>query len=153
MIIAFFGHSNFNNDEKFEKHLISLIDSITSDERIDFFLGNYGSFDSFAYKCCKKYKEKNKNASLIFVTPYISEGYNSRLEYAKNMYDMIIYPEIESKPKRLAIYYRNRYMVERADVIICYINKHYGGAHEAIKYAKHLGKYIINIVDEINPSS
>lgn len=72
MIIAFFGHSNFNNDEKFEKHLISLIDSIASDERIDFFLGNYGSFDSFAYKCCKKYKEKKqKRLSDICYTLYI----------------------------------------------------------------------------------
>ena len=147
MKIAFFGHSGFCDSDKYEEQVLSIIDNYACKEKAEFLLGNYGGFDKFAYSCWKKYKDDSGNAPLIFVTPYITEGYRKNLEYASEIYDCIIYPEIEDKPKRFAICYRNRYMVEQADLIICYIKVKYGGAYQAIRYAKRLGKKIINVTN------
>jgi len=42
---------------------------------------------------------------------------------------------------------RNREMVERADLIICYIEHNRGGAYQAIQYAEKRGKTIINLAN------
>ena len=64
------------------------------------------------------------------------------------MYDSIIYPEIENKPKRYAITYCNRYMVEKADFVVAYITHDWGGAYKTYKYAKQKKKEILNISGE-----
>ena len=152
MTISFFGHSNFRWNKAYEDKTLSIIEDSVGDGEVNFLLGNYGSFDDFAYKCCKKYKDKHKNARLIFVTPYISEGYQARLERAAVDYDAIIYPPIEGRPYKFAIHYRNRYMVDNADLIICYLTKRYGGAYEAVKYAEGRGRRVINIAKNESPT-
>ena len=75
--------------------------------------------------------------SNIFVTPYITLQYRkNHLDFIKGNYDLIIYPEIEGKPLKYAITYRNRWMVERSDALICGIDHSWGGAYKAYKYAK-----------------
>jgi hypothetical protein len=38
-------------------------------------------------------------------------------------------------------------MVDRADMIICYVKKNEGGAYQTIQYAKRIGKTIINLAE------
>ena len=118
------------------------------DQAADMYLGDYGDFDRFAYDCCKKYKEAHPKISLVFVTPYlILEYQKNQLVYQQTKYDSIIYPEIESKPKRFAIIYRNQYMVEKADYVIAYVSHEWGGAYTTYKHAKRKGKEIFNLAD------
>lgn len=145
MVISFFGHSNFIGSYILEEKIMSVISDEVGAGAVDFLLGNYGGFDRFAYRCCKKYKAQSDNSSLVFVTPYISKGYKHRLNQASQEYDRIIYPGLESKPQRFAIQHRNRYMIEQSDLIICYVSREYGGAYSAIKYAKRLNRRIINL--------
>ncbi len=56
------------------------------------------------------------------------------------MYDTIVYPEIESKPIRLAITYRNKWMIENADYVVAYVNHNWGGAYRSYVYAKNSRK-------------
>ena len=150
MIISFFGHSSFPCGKEWEDRLLSTIEAEVGDKsegrdsQTDFLLGNYGNFDALAYRVCKKYKSNHPRSRLIFVTPYISEGYG-KLAVSSHDYDLTIYPEIEDKPKRFAITYRNRYMAEAADLVICYINRTSGGAYQAVNYARKLGRRIINL--------
>ena len=110
------------------------------------YLGGYGDFDRFAYECCKKYKEKHPNTSLVFITPYMTVEYQrNHLEYQKTRYDAIIYPEIENKLPRFAISYRNKWMVEKADFVVVYIDHDWGGAYTTYKHAKRKGKFICNL--------
>lgn len=149
MIITFFGHSDFCESNKYEGKVLNLLEELVGDLPAEMYLGEYGAFDSFAYSCCKKYKETHKNISLVFVTPYITEEYSkNHLSYQKTRFDGIIYPEIENKPKRFAITYRNKYMAESADVVIAYV-KHRGGAFTALKHAEKNGKRIYNIVNAL----
>ena len=150
MIITFFGHTDFPAEEKSRTAVISVLEERVGNENVEFYLGGYGNFDSFALSCCKEYKKNHENASLVFVTPYITEEYqkNHLSEISKN-FDSVIYPEIEQVPLRFAISYRNRYMVDSADLIICYVKREYGGAYQAIKYARKKGKQIINLAEKL----
>ncbi len=61
------------------------------------------------------------------------------------MYDDIIYPPIENAPLRFAIVKRNEYMVDIADLLICFVERKYGGAYRTLLYAGRKKKRIINL--------
>ena len=47
MIISMFGHATFLPNEHDEKRVISIIEKISNQSKVIFYLGGYGSFDSF----------------------------------------------------------------------------------------------------------
>lgn len=146
MIVTFCGHADFLKSEKYEQILLNLLEKVVGDRPAEMYLGGYGGFDDFAYDCCKKYKRTHPGISLVFVTPYLTEAYQKdHLKNQENRFDYILYPEIENKPKKFAIVYRNKYMVEKADVVIAYVMHDFGGAYATYTYAKRKGKEIFNL--------
>ena len=145
MIITFCGHSQFTRAEKCEKQLLSLLEEVVGDSPAEFFLGGYGAFDDFAYCCCKMYQDTHPNTKLVYITPYIF--LESNLKDNATRYDAIIYPEIENTPLRYAISHRNRWMVENADLVICFITHKLGGAYQTYRQAISKNKTIINLAD------
>ena len=119
MIITFCGHSSFVPTPEYEHKLLSLLQELIGDGNAEFFLGEYGAFDAFAYECCKKFKATHPNVKLIFVTPYISPEYQKNyLNHQEMRYDHIIYPPLENVPPKFAISRRNKWMVQKADLVI-----------------------------------
>ena len=148
MVIMFCGHAQFQKREGDEEKILHFLDEKIGKNSADIYLGDNGEFDRFAYDCCKKYKEINPNVSLLFVTPYMTMNYQrNQLECQKIRFDGIIYPEIEKKPKKFAIYYCNRWMVEKADFVVAYVKRDWGGAYTTYKYARRKGKSIFNLAD------
>ena len=147
MVISFFGHSNFCRQTECRQTVMNLLESIIGKNEVNFYLGGYGSFDNFAYRCCKEYKKAHPSASLVFVTPYLDESYNKN-HFISRDYDAVVYPPIEDIPKKYAVIHRNRYMVEISDVIIAYVNHKFGGAYKAYSYAVKQNKMIYNIYIE-----
>ena len=145
MIVTFCGHSQFSKAEKCEAQLLSLLKNAVGDNPAEFFLGGYGAFDDFAYSCCKKYQMTHPDTKLIFITPYLFGERNLKDKPAQ--YDAIIYPEIESAPPRYAISHRNRWMVEKADLVICFITHQSGGAYQAYRHAVSKKKTVFNLAD------
>ena len=149
MTIAFCGHSDYIKNSNDEKNILEILESNLKNTTIDFFLGEYGSFDLFAYECAKKFKENHTAVNLIFITPYISEQYQkNHIDYKKGRFDMILYPPLENVPLKYAISHRNRWIVEKADIIIAYITHKYGGAYTMYQYAKRKNKKIYNIAPQ-----
>ncbi len=97
----------------------------------------------------KKYKPSYLNINLIFITPYITCYQKNYLEPNKTKYDAILYPDIEHRPLRFAIHYRNKYMIEKSDFVVAYVNREWGGVYTAYKYACKKGKPIFNL-EKIN---
>jgi len=146
MIVTFCGHADFLKTEKYEQTMLNLLETVVGDRPAEMYLGGYGGFDDFAYDCCRKYKRTHPGISLVFVTPYLTEAYQKdHLKNQENRFDYILYPEIENKPKKFAIVYRNKYMVEKADVVIAYVMHDFGGAYATYTYAKRKGKEIFNL--------
>ena len=145
MIIAFFGHSNYESNLNDKELILKILNTIACGNQINFYFGGYGNFDNFALECVKEFKKTNKNAKLFFITPYINEWLNERKDILKKTYDEIIYPEIELVPKKFAILKRNEWIVLKADFVIGYVKTHYGGAYKALLYDKKHKKPYINL--------
>ena len=149
MIIAFCGHAQFCGSYKYEQRILDFLEEHVGERAADMYLGGYGGFDAFAYDCCKKYKETHPNISLVFVTPYITFDYQqNHLKDQAMRYDSIIYPEIEDKPKRYALTYRNRWMVDKADLVITGILHSYGGAYDTYSYAVRRKKRTLSVTEK-----
>ncbi len=148
MIITFCGHAKFQKAQKNEEEFLTYLEKLVGDQRAQMYLGGYGAFDAFAYHCCKKYQTTHKKISLVFVSPYLpSINQNEYWAYQKSRYDEILYPEIEDKPIKFAITYRNRYMVDKANYVIAYVDHNWGGAYQTYQYAKRKNKPIFNLAD------
>ena len=145
MIITFFGHSNclFNDDIKKQLKNI-LLDEIIKNPTSKFYLGGYGDFDGLCLSTLRELKHDFPSIEILFITPYLDKNY-SKLELAKYYYDDVIFPPIESVPRKFAILKRNEWMVEQADLVIAYVKYSWGGAAKALEYAKRKKKRIINI--------
>ena len=147
MIIAFCGHSDYIGNKDDESKILKILDCKIVDE-CDFFIGLYGGFDRFCYGIVEKIKERYKNVKSVFVTPYNDNNYiENRAGKNGANFDLVLYPELEKFPRKYAISYRNRWVAEKADVIIAFVRKEYGGAYAMYKYAKNLGKEIYNIAE------
>ena len=148
MIVAFCGHAGFLKTEECAQRLLALLNKIVGDQPAEMYLGGYGNFDDFAYECCKRYKAMHPHISLVFVTPYLTASYQrNHLKLQEKRYDFVLYPEIEDKPKKYAITYRNRYMMEQADFVIAYVSHNFGGAYAAYRHAKRRGKTVFNLAE------
>ena len=149
MVITFCGHSNclFSDEEK-EKLKQLLIKEIRKNPTCKFYLGGYGDFDSLCLRTLRELKKEFQDIELIFITPYLDKNY-SKLEFAKYHYDDVIFPPLESVPRKFAILKRNEWMVDSADLVIAYVKYSWGGASKTLEYAKRKNKPIINLATNI----
>ena len=149
MIVTFCGHSDFYENCLIKSKMMTVLETYVKDVNTDFYLGGYGFFDSFAYSCTKEYQKTHPNTSLIFVTPYISLEYQqTHLKQRLETYDSILYPGFEDKHPKFAISYRNKYMIESADLVVSYIEHTWGGAYQSYLYALRKRKHVINLADD-----
>ncbi|MBQ8430921.1 MAG: hypothetical protein IJX26_03155 [Clostridia bacterium] len=148
MIITFCGNSKICETEKkiLKDKILNYLDSQKFEENIDFYLGGYGNFDGVAYYCCKQYKLKHPNAKLHFITPYLDEKY-LRVRDIIVDYDNIIYPNLESTPKKYCILKRNEWIIKNSDLVIAYIKYTFGGAAKMLEQAKKSPKKYINFAE------
>ena len=140
MIVTFIGHRDVLDSESVGSWVRQSILGL-GDKRLTFYCGGYGDFDRLCAMVCKDLKSVMPESELVLVTPYIDRV------PMDDFYDIILYPPLESVPKRLCILRRNFYMIEKADVVIAYVRRSYGGAYKALLYAKRLGKTILAFDD------
>ena len=147
--VVFFGHRYIDNplkvEELLEEHIRKLINE---KEYVDFVVGRNGEFDqcvsSTVLRVRKNYRDDN--SSLILVLPYPTSEYVNNKKYFEEYYSEIEISFAASKahPKS-AIQIRNREMVDRADLVICYVESNHGGAWQTVEYALKQGKMVINL--------
>lgn len=143
--IAMFGHRDFNCHRQLEERLIPVLrDLIRKKKFIEIYMGRDGEFDTYAATLVKRVQKDYDDYHAIefnLVLPYPKKD----MEDFEKYYDRVDIP-ISAHPK-LAITKRNEWMVEQADLVICYIERESGGAYKAVQYAKKLDKEIINLAD------
>ena len=145
MIITFCGHSNFSFSDTTKDELKNLlIENIRKNPTCKFYLGGYGDFDRLCLSVLRELKKEFSNIELLFITPYLDKNY-SKLEFAKDYYDAIIFPPIENVPRKFAILKRNEWMVNSADLVIAYVTYSWGGASKTLAYAKRKNVPIYNL--------
>lgn len=151
--VSFFGHREIENRWEIDKYLAEEIETlIRTKEYVEFLVGRDGEFDILAASAVKRAQEKLDygNSSLVLVLPRETKEYRDNKASFEKYYN-----EIEICEEANAAYYkaqfqvRNRLMVERSDMVICFITRQSGGAYQAVEYAKRLNKEIHNIAERI----
>ncbi len=146
MIITFAGHSRMTITNELREQIKRIIKNNLKPEPVKFYCGGYGAFDFACAQIIKDLKQEYSNIESIFVTPYINDARLANI-MSSELYDSSIYPDLEITPYRFAISKRNEFMIDKADLLICYVRRDFGGAYKTLLYAKRKHKQIINIAE------
>ncbi len=139
MTVTFFGHKD--TPKEIEPTLrTTLVDLIENHGATEFYVGNNGNFDTMV-------RRQLENLSQTYPITY-----NIVLAYIptkKSEYDSFtntLLPEgIETIPKRFAISYRNKWMIQQSDIVVTYVTHTYGGAAQFKAMAERQGKTVIEL--------
>ena len=111
-----------------------------------FYTGAMGDFDSLFSSAVRSAKKVYPHIKLIGVKPYFTNDINTDKDYYAALYDDIIIPdELAGIHPKTAIKARNRWMIDKSDIVLIYTVRNFGGAYEAKRYAERNGKRLIKI--------
>lgn len=152
--VTFFGHRYVDQIVKIEYALEDIIGKLLREqEYVEFLLGRDGEFDLIVASCVKKCQKRirDDNSSMTWVLPYSTAELSNNMKEYEDYYDSIeICEEASRSHPKAAITKRNQSMIDRSDLVICYVEHESGGAYKAMKYAEKAGKTVINIADHSN---
>ena len=95
-------------------------------------------------RCQREYG--HANSSHIWVKPYLTSFFRDNEEACYAYYDEIEICEKSSGAHfKSAFQVRNKNMVERSDLVICYVETNEGGAYQTMQYAIQQGKEYLNL--------
>ncbi len=138
--VAFLGHRYLPNSLQIDRLLdVQVRRLLLEKEYVQFLLGRNGEFDQCSARAIRRAKRelRNDNSDMILILPYPTAEYLNNAEAFERYYDNIEISHSASKAHpKAAIQIRNREMIDRADLIICYVEQTRGGAHSALEYAK-----------------
>ena len=147
--VAFFGHRYIDNPLKVEELLeIEIRKLIKEKEYVEFLVGRNGDFDRCVSSVVLRVRKNVRadNSSLVLILPYPTAEYLNNEQYFHDYYtDVEISYEASKAHPKSAIQIRNREMVDRANLVICYIEENRGGALKTVQYAIRKGKDIIKL--------
>ena len=139
MICTFFGHKDTPSD--IEKPLHDAIIDLIKQGVTCFYVGNQGNFDAMVIKILRKLKEEYEHISYTVVLAYMPLQRNT-----DECADESVFPEcLADVPPRFAIDRRNRYLLQKSDVVISFVKHSFGGAAKFTELAKKQGKTVINL--------
>ena len=139
---TFFGHRECpeNIKESLRNMLIELIETKGVDT---FYVGNQGSYDSMVRSVLRELKVAYPHIEYAVVLAYMPREQDI---YDPDHYSETMLPEgIETVPKRFAISWRNKWMINNSDYVVSYINHDWGGAAQFVELARRKKKIIYNL--------
>ena len=149
--VSFFGHREVEKPTEIEKHLDNLLyDLITQKEYVEFLIGRDGEFDLLASSAIRRAVKNysSGNTAFILVLPYLKAEYRDNEQNFLDYYDEVeICEESSSVHFKSAIQVRNRSMIDRSNLVVCWIQHKSGGAYKTIQYAEKQNRRIINLAE------
>ncbi len=149
--VSFFGHRQIENVSAIEKQLDEIIRPLLLEkEYVEFLVGRDGEFDQLAASTVKRLKRSvgGDNSALMWVLPYPTAEYRDyEADYAAYYDEIVVCPESAAAHFKSAFQIRNRWMVDRSNLVICYVGRPNGGAFQTLRYARRRGKSIIHIAE------
>lgn len=140
MICTFFGHRDTPPEVKavLRQAMTALIEQ---QDVKRFYVGNQGNFDAMAHSLLAEL-EQTHGIRYEVVLAYLPQQENTQPAA-----DHTLWPEgIETVPPRFAIEYRNKWMIDRSDIIVAYVTRSFGGAAKFRDLAGRKGKTVIDLV-------
>lgn len=140
MTATFFGHRD--TPQNIAAVLGAKIEELIVLRGVDeFYVGDSGAFDRMALRELSKLEKKYSFIRYCVVLAYMPTE-------KRKIDEPTLYPEgLERVPPRFAITHRNRFMVDSADIAVVYVRNSWGGAFQALDYARRKEKEIINLAE------
>ena len=161
-----FGHRVLLMD--IEKPLREVLERLVEERGVRvFYTGGMGEFDELFARTVRSMKRECPSLRLVLVMPYLTRelstgkqrygaaygGLIARATYDgpghgwyEALCDEILIPaELDGIHPKAAIGLRNRWMVNRSDIVIAALHRDFGGAAEAVRYAEKRGKEVVRI--------
>lgn len=141
MTVTFFGHRYAQKE--IEPMLKStLIDLIENRGAELFYVGNQGGFDAMVTRVLRELSDHYAICAYT-VLAYLPAGGNGASE---DLLPTILPEGIETVPRRFAISFRNRWMIEQSDCVVTHVTNHIAsGAAQFKALAEKQGKTVVNL--------
>ena len=135
--VTFFGHRDTPKETEPALRL-TLIDLIENKNTTVFYVGNHGNFDAMV-------RRQLEDLSKIYpIKYYVVLAYMPSKNDESDEHSIL--PEgIETVPRRFAINYRNKWMLNKSDIVVTYVTHNFGGAWRFKEMAERLEMMIIKL--------
>ncbi len=138
MICTFFGHRNSPPTVKPLLRQV-IIDLIEHHGVTQFYVGNQGNFDTMARSLLLELAQIYPIHYAV-VLAYLPKGNDPSLDGSHT----ILPDGFEAVPPRFAIDHRNRWMLDRSDIVVTYV-RYPGGAAKYKALAERKGKAVVEV--------
>lgn len=146
--LALFGHRDLNSHITVERGLYRLFNELIKTKAyIEIYIGRNGEFDVYTASVIRGLQKTfgYERINMTLVLPYAVKD----IEYYEKYYSSIIIPECTyGVHHKRAITERNRWMIRKCDMCVCFTERESGGAYTAMQYAKQKGKKVLNLAQE-----
>lgn len=144
---SFFGHRQIDNVFVIEQRLQEIIQELLiSKEYVEFLIGRDGEFDQLVASTVR-----DDNSALVLVLSYTTAEYrNNELSFHEYYDEVEICTEAAEHHFKSAHQIRNRFMVDRSDLVVFCVERNSGGAYQTMQYAKKANTNIVNLSDVIH---
>ena len=139
MVCTFFGHKD--TPKEIGPTLRSTLIDLIENKKVNvFYVGNNGNFDTMV---------RRQLEDLSKTYPITYSVVLAYLPTEKNKYDNLTntnYPEgLETVPKRFAISWRNKWMIQQSDIVVTYVTRNFGGAAQFKEMAEKQKKNVVEL--------
>lgn len=94
-----------------------------------------------------RHRFPEKQLRLVLVLPYMTNKVNTDKNLLETEYDDVMIPmELAGVHPKAAIRERNRWIVDRSDMLLACVYRDFGGAYDTMQYALRKGLTVINLV-------
>ena len=138
---TFFGHGDCPEDARgrIKEAVLALIEQGV----YDFYVGNQGNFDRLACSVLRELSAEYPKLRYDVVLAYLDK---TAAMLSEQNYCTLFPEGIENVPPRFAISWRNKWLINKADYVICYVKYSWGGAAQFRELAIKRGKTVIDLV-------
>ena len=151
--VSFFGHRRVEHFCLAENMVDDLIYKLIHEhEFVEFMVGRDGDFDQIATSAVKKAQHSyaEHRCDITWVMPYEKAEFTKNAEDFEKYYDYIIVcPESDKVHPKQAIQVRNRWIVDKSDLTVFWVENNSGGAYMTMKYAEREKAGMVNLVDKV----
>lgn len=143
---SFAGHRNVFVPDIDRKIAATLDTIMEKDDTFVFYAGGMGEFDSKCASAVRAARQRfpEKQLRLVLVLPYMTNRINTDKNLFETEYDDVMIPiELAGVHPKAAIRERNRWMVDRSDMLLACVYRDFGGAYDTMQYAlrKEIGVF------------
>lgn len=144
-VCTFFGHREC--PDSIRPELKRCLTGLIEHDGVDtFYVGNQGAFDSMVRWVLEELHRQYPHIRCTVVLAYLPQR---SFASVGSFPDTLLPAGIESVPRRYAIDWRNRWMLDHADIVVTYVTHSWGGAAKFAEMATRQKKTVINLADKM----